>query len=832
MEEDNLLKQSIKDVGKARPDIIQQIAKMNHKVRVEQRKEILQPTKVNLYGLDIRFKYTEQLLQKEKDKRKLTSISKGKGSERIEVNVNRHALPDEVKQIVSPRKIIPMSRRDSFTLLKRQLEKQQNPYSKKAKTQIQSPAAEMVKDENGVGISLDDTDEWINNYYSGLTLLDEQLKNKLQMVRQKGYQADTGNKSLLGSPRKNQQNTQKSIIESSGAIGFKSQRASVQMGNKTPIHSLDPNVVDSFSQLFGMQKIENFQEMGEKYIQDIREQTKRLEKEQMIKKQLLIETNIDQNLKGSNIMKMTPAQKQEFLLQRKLIQKREKEKQDMPLQSLILDQKQSVCSAWLNHSSKIASLSKSVQSGSPVNILSVSTALSSTHHKNGNTDICLGLAKETQAYTQVFKQTFQDYRKLNKLYENEKLKEKLKDRGSLYGVPSTMYSNEKEIQELIQKMPPMITKPNSLLNGGEIDKKYQIFQEKTKQIYDEADEDLYGDSSYQASKRANNFDLNRGKHESLNQSVNNSTDLPNLTQKNNSTQDHLQENSQQYSTSKPYAHILKVHQNYQLTVGKPKKQLVTSLDMKEKETLKACILEETERYKKLIEGKFHDKFNWSIMMDPKATKAKNEIIRGVKTFQMKQRNLPNFIRKKREEILNQRSQSTDARLLEKEVNQPTNQTQFPKQSYLQNQNQIPGSQNNNYDYQIDSQTQIQLAQNKHPSLLLSQQLQKKQSEIQNDSKLKEDFVDYVKEVLTKTSGMATHHSSTSGKKKLQKVTQKSLTEDIQQFLKDGLENKKQALNSVTIPDILRTQGRKDGVGSNSGINRSAIGSLSKQIIIQ
>ncbi len=40
------------------------------------------------------------------------------------------------------------------------------------------------------------------------------------------------------------------------------------------------------------------------------------------------------------------------------------------------------------------------------------------------------------------------------------------------------------------------------------------------------------------------------------------------------------------------------------------------------------------------------------MMDPEATKTKNEIMRGIKIYQMKQRNLPNFIRKKREEILN------------------------------------------------------------------------------------------------------------------------------------------------------------------------------------
>jgi len=69
---------------------------------------------------------------------------------------------------------------------------------------------------------------------------------------------------------------------------------------------------------------------------------------------------------------------------------------------------------------------------------------------------------------------------MNRIYENEKLKEKLKVRGSLYGVPSTMFSQEKEIQELIERMPPMITKPNNLLNHGDLDDKYQVFLEKTK----------------------------------------------------------------------------------------------------------------------------------------------------------------------------------------------------------------------------------------------------------------------------------------------------------------------------------------------------------------
>jgi hypothetical protein len=39
------------------------------------------------------------------------------------------------------------------------------------------------------------------------------------------------------------------------------------------------------------------------------------------------------------------------------------------------------------------------------------------------------------------------------------------------------------------------------------------------------------------------------------------------------------------------------------------------------------------------------------MMNPVSTKAKNEITRKIKIYQMKERSMPNFVRKKREEML-------------------------------------------------------------------------------------------------------------------------------------------------------------------------------------
>lgn len=84
--------------------------------------------------------------------------------------MNRHALPPEVKAIISPKKVIPLSRRDSFTLLRRQLEKYKG---FKSEAQSPEPIKVAMEESAGGGIDVDDTDEWINDYYNGLTLLDE-----------------------------------------------------------------------------------------------------------------------------------------------------------------------------------------------------------------------------------------------------------------------------------------------------------------------------------------------------------------------------------------------------------------------------------------------------------------------------------------------------------------------------------------------------------------------------------------------------------------------------------------------------------------------------------
>lgn len=52
-----------------------------------------------------------------------------------------------------------------------------------------------------------------------------------------------------------------------------------------------------------------------------------------------------------------------------------------------------------------------------------------------------------------------------------------------------------------------------------------------------------------------------------------------------------------------------------------------------------------------MNNKYPDTFNWSIMMDPEHTKVRNEAVRRIKMYKMKETHLPNFMRKKREEML-------------------------------------------------------------------------------------------------------------------------------------------------------------------------------------
>jgi hypothetical protein len=57
------------------------------------------------------------------------------------------------------------------------------------------------------------------------------------------------------------------------------------------------------------------------------------------------------------------------------------------------------------------------------------------------------------------------------------------------------------------------------------------------------------------------------------------------------------------------ANIMLSSNQHQLSVGKPKRQIVQSLDQKEKEQMRSLIQDETSRYYEDVNKKYHDKFN-------------------------------------------------------------------------------------------------------------------------------------------------------------------------------------------------------------------------------
>ena len=91
-----------------------------------------------------------------------------------------------------------------------------------------------------------------------------------------------------------------------------------------------------------------------------------------------------------------------------------------------------------------------------------------------------------------------------------------------------------------------------------------------------------------------------------------------------------------------------------LVMGKPKKALETSLDFAEQKILKEAIAQQCKLYKQKVTEKYHDNFASSIMMSPESNQVKNEILRKIQYMKMKKTKLANFIRLKRNDLLQQR----------------------------------------------------------------------------------------------------------------------------------------------------------------------------------
>lgn len=86
--------------------------------------------------------------------RKNTTFNKD-GDNGIHI-MNRHALPDSIREVVNPKKVIPMSRRDSFNNLRKYMDKGKGTKKKDNKADH--------FDEN-TEIPIEDGELWINNYY-------------------------------------------------------------------------------------------------------------------------------------------------------------------------------------------------------------------------------------------------------------------------------------------------------------------------------------------------------------------------------------------------------------------------------------------------------------------------------------------------------------------------------------------------------------------------------------------------------------------------------------------------------------------------------------------
>ena len=120
----------------------------------------------------------------------------------------------------------------------------------------------------------------------------------------------------------------------------------------------------------------------------------------------------------------------------------------------------------------------------------------------------------------------------------------------------------------------MMTKPNNLFDKGELDTKYKVFKQKTQSILEEEEMKRERDEAIgikQPKSKLENADTDQTRTNGANVSI-----------------------------------AINTHQ---LTVGKPKKQIVQSLDQKEKDVLRSMIQEESDRFDEKMTKKYHEKFN-------------------------------------------------------------------------------------------------------------------------------------------------------------------------------------------------------------------------------
>lgn len=130
----------------------------------------------------------------------------------------------------------------------------------------------------------------------------------------------------------------------------------------------------------------------------------------------------------------------------------------------------------------------------------------------------------------------------------------------------------------------MITKPNNLFEKGELEAKYKLFQEKTAMIQVEEE-------------------MKRLREEALGE--NSPSNLPGTSGLEDFEPSGSRKGCGIFISSNPHS----------LQVGKPQKQIVQSLDQKEKELLQQMIQDELEKYEETVNKKYHPEYNSKIFLN-------------------------------------------------------------------------------------------------------------------------------------------------------------------------------------------------------------------------
>ena len=86
-------------------------------------------------------------------------------------------------------------------------------------------------------------------------------------------------------------------------------------------------------------------------------------------------------------------------------------------------------------------------------------------------------------------------------------------------------------------------------------------------------------------------------------------------------------------------------------MGREKKALPSALDYNEKQQLKKDMEGELKSYRATVDAKFTDDYDASIMMSKEDTLIKNEIVRKIKFAKLKNSHLPDFVRRRKDELL-------------------------------------------------------------------------------------------------------------------------------------------------------------------------------------